>query len=32
MQNHNYIKMLNKKIELLSKDLEKRNCKLKVSN
>lgn len=32
MPNYDYIKMLNKKVELLSKDLEKRNCKLKVSN
>lgn len=32
MPNYNYIKMLNKKVELLSKDLEKRNCKLKISN
>lgn len=32
MPNYDYIKMLNKKVELLWKDLEKRDCKLKVSN
>ncbi|MDX5685048.1 putative bifunctional diguanylate cyclase/phosphodiesterase, partial [Clostridioides difficile] len=32
MQNHNYIKMLNKKVEVLSKELDSRNFKLKTLN
>ncbi|MDX5650211.1 hypothetical protein, partial [Clostridioides difficile] len=32
MQNHNYIKMLNKKVEVLSKELDNRNFKLKTLN
>ncbi|WP_236878450.1 hypothetical protein [Clostridioides difficile] len=32
MQNHDYIKMLNKKVKLLSKELDNRNFKLKSSN
>ena len=32
MQNHNYIKMLNKKVEVLSKELDSRNFKLRTLN